>query len=101
MSGPVISERVAHAMARYAKQVESVHTSTTPAKRVDRLQVAQATRAILSARELAILDMTMVKGHSLDRLAAATKQPRQQLEALLRQAGERLADYFEGATEPA
>lgn len=52
-------------------------------------------RAVRSAQETAILDMTIIKGRTIDALALATKQPRKTLERLFLQAAEKLADHFD------
>jgi hypothetical protein len=90
-----ISERASDAIERFAKQAEKAQTETRGDKRFDATRRYAATRAALSPRELAILDMTALKRRTLADLAAQTKQSPEALTRLLIEAGERLADYFE------
>ena len=97
MTELVISERLSRAMERYEKLVETSLTTTHAHKRIDSGQKVRAARAVLGPPEVAIRDMAVLKGRSLDALAASTKQPRINLERLLLQAAEKLA---EGLTQP-
>ena len=99
MTDMVISERLSRATARYEKLVETSLTTTHAHKRIDSGQRVRAARAALTPSEIAILDMAVLKGRSLDALAEATKQPRANLERLLLQAAEKLADHFDGPLE--
>ena len=92
----VISERLSRATKRYEKLVETSVTTTHAHKRMDSGQKVRAARAGLAPSEIAILDMAVLKGRSLDTLAEATKQPRANLERLLLQAAEKLAEHFDG-----
>lgn len=94
MTDMVISERLSRATRRYEKLVETSVTTTHAHKRMDSGQ--KAARAGLAPSEIAILDMAVLKGRSLDTLAEATKQPRANLERLLLQAAEKLAEHFDG-----
>ena len=80
MAGIEISERLSRATGRYEKLVETSLTTTHAHKRIDSGQKVRAARAALSPSEIAILDMAVLKGRSLDTLAEATKQPRANLE---------------------
>ena len=99
MTDMVISERLSRATGRYEKLVETSLTTTHAHKRMDSGQKVRAARAALAPSEIAILDMAVLKGRSLDALAGATKQPRANLERLLLQAAEKLADHFDGPLE--
>lgn len=92
----LMSERAESAIERFAKQAEKAQTETRGDRRVDAVKRYAAARKALEPRELAILDMTALKRRSLADLAAQTKQPVDALARLLLQAGERLADHFEG-----
>ena len=59
----------------------------------------RAARAALTPPEIAILDMAVLKGRSLDSLAEATKQPRANLERLLLHAAEKLTEHFDRPAE--
>ena len=96
MMDMVISERLSRATKRYEKLVETSVTTTHAHKRMDSGQKVRAARAGLAPSEIAILDMAVLKGRSLDTLAEATKQPRANLERLLLQAAEKLAEHFNG-----
>lgn len=101
MTDQVIGERLSRATGRYEKLVEVSVTTTHAHKRMDSGQKVRAARAVLTAPEIAILDMAVLKGRSLDALAEATKQPRANLERLLLQAAEKLAEHFDGPSEVA
>ncbi len=98
MTDMVISERLSRATKRYEKLVETSVTTTHAhkRKRMDSGQKVRAARAGLAPSEIAILDMAVLKGRSLDTLAEATQQPRANLESLLLQAAEKLAEHFDG-----
>ena len=99
MTDLVTSERLSSATKRYEKLVETSLTTTHAHKRMDSGQKVRAARAALEPPEVAILEMAVLKGRSLDALAEATKQPRANLERLLLQAAEKLADHFDGPSE--
>ena len=101
MTGIEINERLSRATGRYEKLVETSLTTTHAHKRMDSGQKVRAVRGALRPSEIAILDMAVLKGRSLDALAEATKQPRANLERLLLQAAEKLADHFDGPAEVA
>ena len=96
MTDMVISERLSRATKRYEKLVEISLTTTHAHKRMDSGQKVRAVRAALTPSEIAILDMAVLKGRSLDTLAETTTQPRANLERLLLQAAEKLAEHFDG-----
>ena len=87
MTDFIAGERLARATNRYEKLVDSAQKVT-------------AIRAALLPSEVAILDVTVLKGRSLDALATATNQPRANLERLYLQASEKLADHFDSARPP-
>ena len=91
----IISERLGRATSRYEKLVETSQTTTNAHKRLDSSQKVRAARGVLLPQETAILDMAVIKGRTLEALAQATKQPRENLERLFLQAAEKLADHFE------
>ncbi len=96
MSEPILlSERATSAVERFAKQAERAQLETRGDRRVDAARRYAATRKAINPRELAILDMTVLKRRSLTELAAQTHQPPEALARLLQQAGESLADYFD------
>ena len=95
MTDFIISERLGRATSRYEKLVEISQTTTHAHKRLDSGQKVRAARAVLSPQETAILDMAVIKGRTLEALAQATKQPRENLERLFLQAAEKLADHFD------
>ena len=101
MTDMMISERLSRATKRYEKLVETSVTTTHAHKRMDSGQKVRAARAGLAPSEIAILDMAVLKGRSLDTLAEATKQPRANLERLLLQAAEKLAEHFDGPSSSA
>ena len=101
MTGVLISERLSRATKRYEKIVETSLTTTHAHKRMDSGQKVRAAHAALAPSEIAILDMAVLKGRSLDALAEATKQPRANLERLLLQAAEKLAEHFDARCESA
>ena len=101
MTDMVISDRLSRATKRYEKLVETSVTTTHAHKRMDSGQKVRAARAALAPAEIAILEMAVLKGRSLEILAEATKQPRVNLERLLLQAAEKLAEHFDGPSERA
>ena len=101
MTAMEISERLSRATGRYEKLVETSLTTTHAHKRMDSGQKVRAARAALTPSEIAILEMVVLKGRSLDALAEATKQPRANLERLFLQAAGKLADHFDGPVEVA
>lgn len=99
MSEPIIlSDRAVEAIERFAKLAERSQLESRGDRRVDTAKRYAATREALGPRERAILDMTVLKRRTLTDLAAQTGQPAEALGQLLSNAGEQLADYFEGKT---
>ena len=64
-------------------------------KRIDTAARYAAARKALEPRELAILDMSVLKRRTVGELAVKTKQVPEALGSLLSQVGEHFADYFE------
>ena len=96
MTEPVVlSERASEAIERFAKLAERSQVERRGDRRIDLAKRYTAARQALAARELAILDMTVLKRRTLVELAAKTGQTAEALALLLLQAGEHWADHFE------
>ena len=93
----VLSERATSAIERFAKLAERSQLESRSERRVDMASRYASSRAALTPRQLAILDMTVLKRRTLSDLAAQTGQSPEALGLLLSSAGESLADHFEEA----
>jgi hypothetical protein len=94
MTAP-ISEAVLDAAETYARHVETATTARngmSGAVAVDRVRRA---RAALDRRQVAILDMVAVKGHTIARVAEMTGKPDGDLTALYLAACSALASHYE------
>jgi len=94
MTDPIL-EAALDAAQTYARHVEKASTARnglSGAVAVDRVKRA---RAALGRRQLAILDMVAVKGHSIARVAEMTGEPDGDLTALYVAACEALASHYE------
>jgi hypothetical protein len=90
-----ISGAALDAAETYARHVETASTARngmTGAVAVDRVRRA---RAALDRRQIAILDMVAVKGHSIARVAEMTGKPDGDLTALYIAACGALASHYE------
>ena len=92
----LVSERASDAIERFAKLAERAELETRGDRRIDAASRYAAARRAVEPRERAILDMTALKRRTLAELAVQTGQTAESLAQLLSNAGERLADYFEG-----
>lgn len=96
----IMSTRASEAIERYAKMAERAQTEMRGERRIDAAKRYAKAREALAPRELAILDMTALKRRSLHDLAQKTGTTVLSLTQLLAQAGERLADHFDGPRAP-
>jgi DNA-directed RNA polymerase specialized sigma24 family protein len=83
------------ALRRFSRDAERAVASTHIEKRLDARQSLQQAKAAVPAREIAIVDLVMVRGRSLKALATASGQSVEQLDQLLRQAANSLADHYQ------
>jgi hypothetical protein len=93
MNAP-ISNAALDAAQTYARHVEKASTARdglSGAVAVDRVKRA---RAALGRRQLAILDMVAVKGHTIARVAEMTGEPDSDLAALYVAACDALASHY-------
>jgi DNA-directed RNA polymerase specialized sigma24 family protein len=91
----LISGAALDAAETYARHVEKASTARnglSGAVAADRVKRA---RAALDRRQLAILDMVAVKGHSIARVAEMTGKPGEDLTALYVAACDALASHYE------
>jgi len=94
MTAP-ISEAALDAAKTYARHVEKASTARnglSGAVAIDRVTRA---RAALNRRQVAILDMVAVKGHTIARVAEMTREPDDDLAALYIAACNALASHYE------
>ena len=94
MTDPIL-EAALDAAQTYARHVEKASTARnglSGAVAVDRVKRA---RAALGRRQVAILDMVAVKGHSIARVAEMTGEADGDLTALYVAACEALASHYE------
>ncbi len=90
-----ISEAALDAAGTYARHVEKASTARnglSGAVAVDRVKRA---RAALDRRQVAILDMVAVKGHSIARVAEMTGKPDGDLTALYVAACDALVTHYQ------
>jgi DNA-directed RNA polymerase specialized sigma24 family protein len=90
-----ISKAALDAAETYARHVETASTARnglSSAVAVDRVRRA---RAALDRRQVAILDMVAVKGHTIARVAELTGKPDGDLAALYVAACSALASHYE------
>ena len=94
MTAP-ISGAALDAAETYARHVEKASTASnglSAAVAADRVTRA---RAVLDRRQVAILDMVAVKGHTIARVAEMTGEPDASLAALYVGACDALASYYQ------
>lgn len=84
----------AEAMKRFNRDAER-STSTHSEKRLDARQSLEQAKAAIGAREFAILDLVVLRGRSIAVLSSQSGQSVHQLEQLLKQAANGLADHYQ------
>ena len=95
MSEVEIDEREALAADRYANQAEKTLRVGSGAARVMAAEAFMAARRALTLREVAIVDMAVVKGRSLAQISSLTGSAAPDLALLLKEACTKLADHYD------
>lgn len=90
-----LSFEQAEALRRFSKDAERAVASNQIEKRLDARQSLHQAKATIPAREMALIDLVVIRGRSLKALAAASGQSVDKLDQLLRQAANSLADHYQ------
>lgn len=85
----------AEALRRFGKDAERAVASTSIEKRLDARQSLSQAKAAVPARQIAIVDLVILRGRTLPALAAASGQSVAALDLLLREAANALADHYQ------
>jgi hypothetical protein len=93
-----ISGAALDAARTYARHVEKASTARNGLSGAVAADQVTRARAALGRRQIAILDMVAVKGHSIARVSEMTGTPDRDLTALFKAACDTLADHYEGET---
>jgi len=94
MTDPIL-EAALDAAQTYARHVEKASTARNGLSACVAIDRVERARAALDRRQVAILDMVAVKGHSIARVAEMTGEPDGDLTALYVAACEALASHYE------
>ena len=94
MTAPVSAASLdaAETYARHVERASTARNGLSSAVAIDRVKRA---RAVLDRRQVAILDMVAVKGHTIARVAAMTGEPDEDLAALYVAACDTLASHYQ------
>jgi hypothetical protein len=90
-----ISGAALDAAETYARHVEKASTARNGLSSAVAMDRVKRARAALDRRQVAILDMVAVKGHSIARVAEMTGRPDGDLTALYLAACDALAGHYE------
>ena len=90
-----LSPRQVSALQAYARDVEAAARHGNPASRAAAKDVLEATQAVLTPREVAILKVVVGGGRSIATVAAGARRPAADMEDLFLLASSKLADHYE------